>query len=166
MQIIKKIVDYINGLNTRQKIISIRYIISLIIILSEYFIGKELDDKVYFHPAISIVGYVILFIDLFLLPVYFIFIYVMKKRKNIMIRLVEMILSTLSIGFLTIIVIAFFSCFDSSVFNLDYDIEFYNDTVYVERDIWLESRTHIDVYQVENTFFVRYVDHLVQENMH
>lgn len=162
--ILKKITKSFNALNKNKKIILIWYVISLIILLTEYLVGKwinSFNQQIYFNPIISIIGYTILFVDLFILPVSLILVKVLKNKKNIIIRFFEIILSTLSIGFLTIIVIAFFSCVDNSVFNLDFGIEFYDNEVYVERDIWLESSTHIDVYQVENIFLVKYVDHLV-----
>ena len=37
-------------------------------------------------------------------------------------------------------------------------IDFRSDKIYVENVVWLEDSHHVDVYQIENAFFVRRID--------
>ena len=52
-----------------------------------------------------------------------------------------------------------YSFFNKSSFNIDsVSIDFRSDKIYVENVVWLEDSHHVDVYQIENAFFVRRID--------
>ena len=135
------------------------YIISLSIVLIEYLINSRLDKFVYFHPFISIVINIVLLIDLFFIPITFIAIDILKSTKNSIIKFFQIILSGIGIGLLSFTVIFVYSFFNKSSFNIDsVSIDFRSDKIYVENVVWLEDSHHVDVYQIENAFFVRRID--------
>ena len=135
------------------------YIISLSIVLIEYLINSRLDKLVYFHPFISIVINIVLLIDLFFIPITFIAIDILKAQKNSIIKFFQIILSGIGIGLLSFAVIFVYSYFNKSSFNIDsVSIDFRSDKIYVENVVWLEDSHHVDVYQIENAFFVRRID--------
>ena len=135
------------------------YIISLSIVLIEYLINSRLDKLVYFHPFISIVINIVLLIDLFFIPITFIAIDILKAQKNSIIKFFQIILSGIGIGLLSFTVIFVYSFFNKSSFNIDsVSIDFRSDKIYVENVVWLEDSHHVDVYQIENAFFVRRID--------
>ena len=135
------------------------YIISLSIVLIEYLINSRLDKFVYFHPFISIVINIVLLIDLFFIPITFIAIDILKAQKNSIIKFFQIILSGIGIGLLSFTVIFVYSFFNKSSFNIDsVSIDFRSDKIYVENVVWLEDSHHVDVYQIENAFFVRRID--------
>ena len=135
------------------------YIISLSIVLIEYLINSRLDKLVYFHPFISIVINIVLLIDLFFIPITFIAIDILKAQKNSIIKFFQIILSGIGIGLLSFAVIFVYSFFNKSSFNIDsVSIDFRSDKIYVENVVWLEDSHHVDVYQIENAFFVRRID--------
>ena len=120
----------------------------------EYLINSRLDKLVYFHPFISIVINIVLLIDLFFIPITFIAIDILKAQKNSIIKFFQIILSGIGIGLLSFAVI-----FNKSSFNIDsVSIDFRSDKIYVENVVWLEDSHHVDVYQIENAFFVRWID--------
>lgn len=135
------------------------YIISLSIVLIEYLINSRLDKFVYFHPFISIVINIVLLIDLFFIPITFIAIDILKAQKNSIIKFFQIILSGIGIGLLSFTFIFVYSFFNKSSFNIDsVSIDFRSDKIYVENVVWLEDSHHVDVYQIENAFFVRRID--------
>jgi hypothetical protein len=135
------------------------YIISLSIVLIEYLINSRLDKFVYFHPFISIVINIVLLIDLFFIPITFIAIDILKAQKNSIIKFFQIILSGIGIRLLSFTVIFVYSFFNKSSFNIDsVSIDFRSDKIYVENVVWLEDSHHVDVYQIENAFFVRRID--------
>ena len=148
MKVFKEIIAYFSHMNNKRRTL-VWYIISLSIVLIEYLINSRLDKFVYFHPFISIVINIVLLIDLFFIPITFIAI----------IKFFQIILSGIGIRLLSFTVIFVYSFFNKSSFNIDsVSIDFRSDKIYVENVVWLEDSHHVDVYQIENAFFVRRID--------
>ena len=158
MKVFKEIIAYFSHMNNKRRTL-VWYIISLSIVLIEYLINSRLDKLVYFHPFISIVINIVLLIDLFFIPITFIAIDILKAQKNSIIKFFQIILSGIGIGLLSFTVIFVYSFFNKSSFNIDsVSIDFRSDKIYVENVVWLEDSHHVDVYQIENAFFVRRSD--------
>ena len=158
MKVFKEIIAYFSHMNNKRRTL-VWYIISLSIVLIEYLINSRLDKIVYFHPIISIVINIVLLIDLFFIPITFIAIDILKAQKNSIIKFFQIILSGIGIGLLSFTVIFVYSFFNKSSFNIDsVSIDFRSDKIYVENVVWLEDSHHVDVYQIENAFFVRRID--------
>lgn len=158
MKVFKEIIAYFSHMNNKRRTL-VWYIISLSIVLIEYLINSRLDKLVYFHPFISIVINIVLLIDLFFIPITFIAIDILKAQKNSIIKFFQIILSGIGIGLLSFAVIFVYSFFNKSSFNIDsVSIDFRSDKIYVENVVWLEDSHHVDVYQIENVFFVRWID--------
>lgn len=158
MKVYFKIIAYFSHMNNKRRTL-VWYIISLSIVLIEYLINSRLDKFVYFHPFISIVINIVLLIDLFFIPITFIAIDILKAQKNSIIKFFQIILSGIGIGLLSFTVIFVYSFFNKSSFNIDsVSIDFRSDKIYVENVVWLEDSHHVDVYQIENAFFVRRID--------
>lgn len=158
MKVFKEIIAYFSHMNNKRRTL-VWYIISLSIVLIEYLINSKLDKFVYFHPFISIVINIVLLIDLFFIPITFIAIDILKAQKNSIIKFFQIILSGIGIGLLSFTVIFVYSFFNKSSFNIDsVSIDFRSDKIYVENVVWLEDSHHVDVYQIENAFFVRRID--------
>ena len=154
----KERIAYFSHMNNKRRTL-VWYIISLSIVLIEYLINSRLDKLVYFHPFISIVINIVLLIDLFFIPITFIAIDILKAQKNSIIKFFQIILSGIGIGLLSFAVIFVYSFFNKSSFNIDsVSIDFRSDKIYVENVVWLEDSHHVDVYQIENAFFVRWID--------
>ena len=153
MKVFKEIIAYFSHMNNKKRTL-VWYIVSLSIVLIEYLINSRLDKFVYFHPFISI-----FLIDLFFIPITFISIDILKAQKNSIIKFFQIILSGIGIGLLSFVVIFVYSFFNKSSFNIDsVNIDFRSDKIYVENVVWLEDSHHVDVYQVENALFVRWID--------
>ena len=158
MKVFKEIIAYFSHMNNKRRTL-VWYIISLSIVLIEYLINSRLDKFVYFHPFISIVINIVLLIDLFFIPITFIAIDILKAQKNSIIKFFQIILSGIGIGLLSFTVIFVYSFFNKSSLNIDsVSIDFRSDKIYVENVVWLEDSHHVDVYQIENAFFVRRID--------
>ena len=158
MKVFKEIIAYFSHMNNKRRTL-VWYIISLSIVLIEYLINSRLDKFVYFHPFISIVINIVLLIDLFFIPITFIAIDILKAQKNSIIKFFQIILSGIGIGLLSFTVIFVYSFFNKSSFNIDsVSIDFRSDKIYVENVVWLEDSHHVDVYQIENAFFVGRID--------
>lgn len=158
MKVFKEIIAYFSHMNNKRRTL-VWYIISLSIVLIEYLINSRLDKFVYFHPFISIVINIVLLIDLFFIPITFIAIDILKAQKNSIIKFFQIILSGIGIRLLSFTVIFVYSFFNKSSFNIDsVSIDFRSDKIYVENVDWLEDSHHVDVYQIENAFFVRRID--------
>lgn len=158
MKVFKEIIAYFSHMNNKRRTL-VWYIISLSIVLIEYLINSRLDKFVYFHPFISIVINIVLLIDLFFIPITFIAIDILKAQKNSIRKFFQIILSGIGIGLLSFTVIFVYSFFNKSSFNIDsVSIDFRSDKIYVENVVWLEDSHHVDVYQIENAFFVRRID--------
>ena len=158
MKVFKEIIAYFSHMNNKRRTL-VWYIISLSIVLIEYLINSRLDKFVYFHPFISIVINIVLLIDLFFIPITFIAIDILKAQKNSIIKFFQIILSGIGIGLLSFTAIFVYSFFNKSSFNIDsVSIDFRSDKIYVENVVWLEDSHHVDVYQIENAFFVRRID--------
>ena len=158
MKVFKEIIAYFSHMNNKRRTL-VWYIISLSIVLIEYLINSRLDKFVYFHPFISIVINIVLLIDLFFIPITLIAIDILKAQKNSIIKFFQIILSGIGIGLLSFTVIFVYSFFNKSSFNIDsVSIDFRSDKIYVENVVWLEDSHHVDVYQIENAFFVRRID--------
>ena len=158
MKVFKEIIAYFSHMNNKRRTL-VWYIISLSIVLIEYLINSRLDKFVYFHPFISIVINIVLLIDLFFIPITFIAIDILKAQKNSIIKFFQIILSGIGIGLLSFTVIFVYSFFNKSSFNIDsVSIDLRSDKIYVENVVWLEDSHHVDVYQIENAFFVRRID--------
>lgn len=158
MKVFKEIIAYFSHMNNKRRTL-VWYIISLSVVLIEYLINSRLDKFVYFHPFISIVINIVLLIDLFFIPITFIAIDILKAQKNSIIKFFQIILSGIGIGLLSFTVIFVYSFFNKSSFNIDsVSIDFRSDKIYVENVVWLEDSHHVDVYQIENAFFVRRID--------
>ena len=158
MKVFKEIIAYFSHMNNKRRTL-VWYIISLSIVLIEYLINSRLDKFVYFHPFISIVINIVLLIDLFFIPITFIAIDILKAQKNSIIKFFQIILSGIGIGLFSFTVIFVYSFFNKSSFNIDsVSIDFRSDKIYVENVVWLEDSHHVDVYQIENAFFVRRID--------
>ena len=158
MKVFKEIIAYFSHMNNKRRTL-VWYIISLSIVLIEYLINSRLDKFVYFHPFISIVINIVLLIDVFFIPITFIAIDILKAQKNSIIKFFQIILSGIGIGLLSFTVIFVYSFFNKSSFNIDsVSIDFRSDKIYVENVVWLEDSHHVDVYQIENAFFVRRID--------
>lgn len=158
MKVFKEIIAYFSHMNNKRRTL-VWYIISLSIVLIEYLINSRLDKFVYFHPFISIVINIVLLIDLFFIPITFVAIDILKAQKNSIIKFFQIILSGIGIGLLSFTVIFVYSFFNKSSFNIDsVSIDFRSDKIYVENVVWLEDSHHVDVYQIENAFFVRRID--------
>ena len=158
MKVFKEIIAYFSHMNNKRRTL-VWYIISLSIVLIEYLINSRLDKFVYFHPFISIVINIVLLIDLFFIPITFIAIDILKALKNSIIKFFQIILSGIGIRLLSFTVIFVYSFFNKSSFNIDsVSIDFRSDKIYVENVVWLEDSHHVDVYQIENAFFVRRID--------
>ena len=158
MKVFQEIIAYFSHMNNKRRTL-VWYIISLSIVLIEYLINSRLDKFVYFHPFISIVINIVLLIDLFFIPITFIAIDILKAQKNSIIKFFQIILSGIGIGLLSFTVIFVYSFFNKSSFNIDsVSIDFRSDKIYVENVVWLEDSHHVDVYQIENAFFVRRID--------
>ena len=164
MKVFKEIIAYFSHMNNKRRTL-VWYIISLSIVLIEYLINSRLDKFVYFHPFISIVINIVLLIDLFFIPITFIAIDILKAQKNSIIKFFQIILSGIGIGLLSFAVIFVYSFFNKSSFNIDsVSIDFRSDKIYVENVVWLEDSHHVDVYQIENAFFVRRIDSYKLQN--
>ena len=151
-------INYINYVFLKRRTL-VWYIISLSIVLIEYLINSRLDKFVYFHPFISIVINIVLLIDLFFIPITFIAIDILKAQKNSIIKFFQIILSGIGIRLLSFTFFFVYSFFNKSSFNIDsVSIDFRSDKIYVENVVWLEDSHHVDVYQIENAFFVRRID--------
>ena len=158
MKVFKEIIAYFSHMNNKRRTL-VWYIISLSIVLIEYLINSRLDKFVYFHPFISIVINIVLLIDLFFIPITFIAIDIKESQKNSIIKFFQIILSGIGIRLLSFTVIFVYSFFNKSSFNIDsVSIDFRSDKIYVENVVWLEDSHHVDVYQIENAFFVRRID--------
>ena len=158
MKVFKEIIAYFSHMNNKRRTL-VWYIISLSIVLIEYLINSRLDKFVYFHPFISIVINIVLLIDLFFIPITFIAIDILKAQKNSIIKFFQIILSGIGIRLLSFTVIFVYSFFNKSSLNIDsVSIDFRSDKIYVENVVWLEDSHHVDVYQIENAFFVRRID--------
>ena len=158
MKVFKEIIAYFSHMNNKRRTL-VWYIISLSIVLIEYLINSRLDKFVYFHPFISIVINIVLLIDLFFIHITFISIDILKAQKNSIIKFFQIILSGIGIRLLSFTVIFVYSFFNKSSFNIDsVSIDFRSDKIYVENVVWLEDSHHVDVYQIENAFFVRRID--------
>ena len=158
MKVFKEIIAYFSHMNNKRRTL-VWYIISLSIVLIEYLINSRLDKFVYFHPFISIVINIVLLIDLFFIPITFIAIDILKAQKNSIIKFFQIILSGIGIRLLSFTVIFVYSFFNKSSFNIDsVSIDFRSDKIYVENVVWLEDSHHVDVYQIDNAFFVRRID--------
>lgn len=158
MKVFKEIIAYFSHMNNKRRTL-VWYIISLSIVLIEYLINSRLDKFVYFHPFISIVINIVLLIDLFFIPITFIAIDILKAQKNSIIKFFQIILSGIGIRLLSFTVIFVYSFFNKSSFNIDsVSIDFRSDKIYIENVVWLEDSHHVDVYQIENAFFVRRID--------
>ena len=158
MKVFKEIIAYFSHMNNKRRTL-VWYIISLSIVLIEYLINSRLDKFVYFHPFISIVINIVLLIDLFFIPITFIAIDILKAQKKSIIKFFQIILSGIGIRLLSFTVIFVYSFFNKSSFNIDsVSIDFRSDKIYVENVVWLEDSHHVDVYQIENAFFVRRID--------
>lgn len=158
MKVFKEIIAYFSHMNNKRRTL-VWYIISLSIVLIEYLINSRLDKFVYFHPFISIVINIVLLIDLFFIPITYIAIDILKAQKNSIIKFFQIILSGIGIRLLSFTVIFVYSFFNKSSFNIDsVSIDFRSDKIYVENVVWLEDSHHVDVYQIENAFFVRRID--------
>ena len=158
MKVFKEIIAYFSHMNNKRRTL-VWYIISLSIVLIEYLINSRLDKFVYFHPFISIVINIVLLIDLFFIPITFIAIDILKAQKNSIIKFFQIILSGIGIRLLSFTVIFVYSFFNKSSFNIDsVSIDFRSDKIYVENVVWLEDSHHVDVYLIENAFFVRRID--------
>ena len=158
MKVFKEIIAYFSHMNNKRRTL-VWYIISLSIVLIEYIINSRLDKFVYFNPFISIVINIVLLIDLFFIPITFIAIDILKAQKNSIIKFFQIILSGIGIRLLSFTVIFVYSFFNKSSFNIDsVSIDFRSDKIYVENVVWLEDSHHVDVYQIENAFFVRRID--------
>ena len=158
MKVFQEIIAYFSHMNNKRRTL-VWYIISLSIVLIEYLINSRLDKFVYFHPFISIVINIVLLIDLFFIPITFTAIDILKAQKNSIIKFFQIILSGIGIGLLSFTVIFVYSFFNKSSFNIDsVSIDFRSDKIYVENVVWLEDSHHVDVYQIENAFFVRRID--------
>ena len=158
MKVFKEIIAYFSHMNNKRRTL-VWYIISLSIVLIEYLINSRLDKFVYFHPFISIVINIVLLIDLFFIPITFIAIDILKALKNSIIKFFQIILSGIGIRLLSFTVIFVYSFFNKSSFNIDsVSLDFRCDKIYVENVVWLEDSHHVDVYQIENAFFVRRID--------
>lgn len=158
MKVFKEIIAYFSHMNNKRRTL-VWYIISLSIVLIEYLINSRLDKFVYFHPFISIVINIVLLIDLFFIPITFIAIDILKAQKNSIIKFFQIILSGIGIRLLSFTVIFVYSFFNKSSFNIDsVSIDFRSDKIYVENVVWVEDSHHVDVYQIENAFFVRRID--------
>ena len=146
-------------MDKRKKTILAWYIISLSIVLIEYLINSKLDIHIYFHPFISIAINIFLLIDLFFIPMTLVTIEILKEQKNSIIKFFQIIFSGIGIGMLSIVAVFVFSFFDKTAYSIDsVGIDFRSDKIYVENVVWLESSHHVDVYRVENIFFVRWID--------
>ena len=158
MKVFKEIIAYFSHMNNKRRTL-VWYIISLSIVLIEYLINSRLDKFVYFHPFISILINIVLLIDLFFIHITFISIDILKAQKNSIIKFFQIILSGIGIRLLSFTVIFVYSFFNKSSFNIDsVSIDFRSDKIYVENVVWLEDSHHVDVYQIENAFFVRRID--------
>lgn len=158
MKVFKEIIAYFSHMNNKKRTL-VWYIVSLSIVLIEYLINSRLDKFVYFHPFISILINIVLLIDLIFIPITFISIDILKAQKNSIIKFFQIILSGIGIGLLSFVVIFVYSFFNKSSFNIDsVNIDFRSDKIYVENVVWLEDSHHVDVYQVENALFVRWID--------
>ena len=158
MKVFKEIIANFSHMNNKRRTL-VWYIISLSIVLIEYLINSRLDKLVYFHPFISIVINIVLLIDLFFIPITFRALDILKAQKNSIIKFFQIILSGIGIGLLSFAVIFVYSFFNKSSFNIDsVSIDFRSDKIYVENVVWLEDSHHVDVYQIENAFFVRWID--------
>lgn len=158
---LEKIIIQFNSINKVKKRILVWYIISLGIVLLQYLINSKLDFNIYFHPIISIFVETLLLINLFFIPSVLIIINVLKQRKSIIKKLLQIAIPTIKIGLITFILIFSFSFFNKAVFDIftsPKDVKFSDDKIYVEEIVWLESSNHIYVYQVESIFFVRFID--------
>lgn len=144
-------------MNKWEKRAFIWYIISVSMILAEYLINRQLDNNTYFHPYISIMVNVLLFVDIFLIPLILVAKDILYEAKNFIIKIFQILLSTIGLGILMIIIFFIFSMFNKSVIDSNtVDISFGSGgVIYIEKSIWLESRNHVETYQIENMFFIK-----------
>lgn len=164
---LEKIIVGFNSINKVNKRILVWYIISFSSIFLECIINSKLDFHVYFNPIISIFVEILLLINLFFIPSALIIIDVLKQRKSIIKKILQIVISAVTIGLIGLITVIFvfcFSLFNKAVFNIYTDtekIKFSDDKIYVEYIVWLETNNHIAVYEVENVFFVRLIDEYI-----
>ena len=75
---------------------------------------------------------------------------------NLLLKLIQIFLSIAGVGIITLILsMMFFMTNKSAISSNTVNISFSNNKVYIENDVWLESRNHIDVYQIENLIFIK-----------
>lgn len=156
---IKKIIIDFNSINKVNKRILVWYIISFCIIFLECMTNSRLATNVYFHPLISIFIEILLLINLFFIPAISIVSNILKQKKSIIKKLLQILISNIGIGLLTFIFLISFSIFNKAIFDIStVKIKFSDNKIYVEHTIWLESSNHVEVYEVENLFFVRWIN--------
>ena len=132
------------------------YVISVSLILVQYFINRQLDIHTYFHPFISIMINILVIIDIFLIPVILVVIEILSEKMNLLLKLIQIFLSIAGVGIITLILsMMFFMTNKSAISSNTVNISFSTNKVYIENDVWLESRNHIDVYQIENLIFIK-----------
>lgn len=154
----KSLLTKFHLLNKQEQRIIKWYLVSLGMIFAYTFINHQLDARTYFRPFISIMMELFLLIDVFLIPFILVIKEILSETKNFISRFFQTILSITGLSIITIIIFFIFSLSNKSIIN-SYTVHISSggNKLYIENTVWLESRNHIDVYQIEKIIFVKLI---------
>ena len=85
----KKLMAKFYHMGQWEKRLLIWYIVSVSMILTEYLVNHTLDKDVYFHPYISIMINILLFIDVFLIPLILVIKDILSESKKFIIKIYD-----------------------------------------------------------------------------
>lgn len=154
----KSLLTKFHLLNKQEQRIIKWYLVSLGMIFAYTFINHQLDVRTYFRPFISIMMELFLLIDVFLIPFILVIKEILSETKNFISRFFQTILSITGLSIITIIIFFIFSLSNKSIINSNtVHISSEGNNLYIENTVWLESRNHIDVYQIEKIIFVKLI---------
>lgn len=143
-------------LSSWEKMILIWYVISMTLIVFEYLINLRLESDIYFHPYIIFMINLFLIIDVFFIPMILIIKEIVGESGKTIVKVVQIFLASIGLSIMALIVFFIFVLTNKSVINsYTVDVIQQGNKIYIEETVWLESNTHMNVYQVENVIFIR-----------
>lgn len=145
-------------LSSWEKMILIWYILSMTLIVFEYLINLRLESDIYFHPYIIFMINLFLIIDVFFIPMILIIKEIVGESGKTIVKVVQIFLASIGLSIMALIVFFIFVLTNKSVINsYTVDVIQQGNKIYIEETVWLESNTHMNVYQVENVIFIRQI---------
>lgn len=152
----KKLLKKYKKLSSWEKMVLIWYVVSMTLIVIEFFMNRRLEYDVYFHPYISIMINLFLIIDIFFIPMILIIKEIISETGKFLVKVLQSFLGIIGLGIMTMVVFFIFALSNKSVINSNtVDVIQQGSKIYIEETVWLESNTHMSVYQVENIIFIR-----------